>query len=411
MISKLSEKAFYPILKWIFKSANSRTLDKKLFEGQTIIDGLTDNVTIYRDSWHVPHIYSNSNEDMFFAQGWVHAQDRLWQMEINRRIGMGTLAEAFGKDALDTDRLTRTLGFKHLALKDYSNMSHQFRSYLKSYVDGLNAYLETAKFPIEFKLSGISPKKWTPVDCLSWSRVMIWTLSHGWSHQFTYQKIYDLVGQDMFSELDIFYPSENPIEIQSITKDPMDNIDTIYDAAKGPYLFKDMEGGGRGSNAWALSGERTKTNYLVSMIAEDLIGDKSSKKGADKLYEHLANKTDTGKFAWQNDDCKIKSGNPYKGTDIAIDNKFEKWDFRLSKDRVKCRPKAKGSTKTNDIKLLKVYEICKRGVKEDGKTRANCDYRNEYVWDKTYIGRMEVKMPTSGGKNKFKSKYLYFQMN
>tara|TARA_A100000164_G_C21898407_1_gene769202 strand:- start:1105 stop:1722 length:618 start_codon:yes stop_codon:yes gene_type:complete len=160
-----------------------------------------------------------------------------------------------------------------------------------------------------------------------------------------------------------------------------------------------------------VSGERTKTNYLVSMIAEDLIGDKSSKKGADKLYEHLANKTDTGKFAWQNDDCKIKSGNPYKGTDIAIDNKFEKWDFRLSKDRVKCRPKAKGSTKTNDIKLLKVYEICKRGVKEDGKTRANCDYRNEYVWDKTYIGRMEVKMPTSGGKNKFKSKYLYFQMN
>jgi len=179
MLTKISEMTFYPILKWIFKAANARVLNNNLFEGQAIIDGLKNDVTIYRDSWHVPHIYSQSNEDMFFAQGWVHAQDRLWQMEINRRIGMGTLAEAFGKDALDTDRLTRTLGFNHLAMKDYNLMSNHFKHYLESYVDGLNAYLELDKLPIEFKLLGIKPKKWTAIDCLSWSRVMIWTLSHG----------------------------------------------------------------------------------------------------------------------------------------------------------------------------------------------------------------------------------------
>ena len=148
-----------------------------------------------------------------------------------------------------------------------------------------------------------------------------------------------------------------------------------------------------------VSGERTKTNYLVSMIAEDLIGDRFSKKGSKKIYEHLADESDSNDFAWQIANCNNKIGNPYKTTDIAIDNKNEKWNHRLSPKRVKCRG-------NKDIKKLKVFEICKDGVKVDGKVRPNCDYRNDDIWDKTYIGRMEVNL--NNGKKK---RFLYFQIH
>ena len=167
-----------------------------------------------------------------------------------------------------------------------------------------------------------------------------------------------------------------------------------------------------------VSGERTKSNYITAMIAEDLIGDANSKKGADRLYEYLAKLTDKNSYAWQNTECKRRNnitGNPYKGADNAIDNKTQKWNLRVSSDRIKCQPTSIGSTLTNDIKKLKVYEICRNNVKENGKTRPICDYRNDDVWDKTYIGRTEILMPTTGtdakGNPVRKKKYLYFQMN
>ena len=167
-----------------------------------------------------------------------------------------------------------------------------------------------------------------------------------------------------------------------------------------------------------VSGERTKSNYITAMIAEDLIGDANSKKGADRLYEYLAKLTDKNSYAWQNTECKRRNnitGNPYKGADNAIDNKTQKWNLRVSSDRIKCQPTKLGSTTTNDIKKLKVYEICRNNVKENGKTRPICDYRNDDVWDKTYIGRTEILIPTTGtdakGNPVRKKKYLYFQMN
>ena len=167
-----------------------------------------------------------------------------------------------------------------------------------------------------------------------------------------------------------------------------------------------------------VSGERTKSNYITAMIAEDLIGDANSKKGADRLYEYLAKLTDKNSYAWQNTECKRRNnitGNPYKGADNAIDNKTQKWNLRVSSDRIKCQPTSINSTTTKDIKKLKVYEICRNNVKENGKTRPICDYRNDDIWDKTYIGRMEILMPTTGtdakGDPVRKKKYLYFQMN
>ena len=157
-----------------------------------------------------------------------------------------------------------------------------------------------------------------------------------------------------------------------------------------------------------VSGERTKTNYLSSMIAEDLIGDRFTQikvGGTDKkIYEYLADNTKQNKYAWKrtpssnsNKKCKQETGSPYKTSDVTITNKEHKWNHRFSK-RIKCRG-------VKDIKELKVYESRRNNVKVDGKTRVNCHYNNKFLWNKHYFGRMEVKL-----NNGNKSKILYFRI-
>ena len=155
-----------------------------------------------------------------------------------------------------------------------------------------------------------------------------------------------------------------------------------------------------------VSGERTKSNYLSSMIAEDLIGDRFSEVDVGgqkkKIYEYFANNTKTKNKAWNytpsldaTKKCKTKTGDTYATNDYSIKNKEVKWEHRFSKVS-KCRG-------TEDFKELKVFETCKNGVKVDGKARTNCHYRNDDIWDKTYIGRMESRI--NKGKKK---KVLYF---
>ena len=91
-------------------------------------------VDIFRDKRGVPHIYAKNNSDLFFAQGYVHAQDRLWQMELSRRVAKGKLSEVLGKDTLAADRMSRTFGFDRIGRKDLEQMSKENRSIITSYV-------------------------------------------------------------------------------------------------------------------------------------------------------------------------------------------------------------------------------------------------------------------------------------
>ena len=194
---------------------------------------------------------------MFVCQGFVHAQDRFWQMEMNRRIGMGQLSKVFGKDALNTDRLIRTLGFNRLAQADQELLIPEYNKYLEAYSAGVNSWLQNNKLPIEFALTRIVPEPWTILDTLAWGRVMTWTLSHGWSGALTRQAIIDKVGTEMAGELSILYPESNPFEIPLGIDVNHLEMDEMVESAPGPFLSKDMEGGGRGSNAWAISPDKT----------------------------------------------------------------------------------------------------------------------------------------------------------
>ena len=252
----------HPILKWLFVQYNKRLLRKKYFNGTLKIKGIKNDVKIARDKWNTPHISAETLSDLMFAQGWVHAQDRFWQMELNRRTGQGRLAEAFGKIALDTDRLTRTLGFNRLAKIDYKLMDTYHKNLLQHYTDGINAWLQTSKLPIEFLLTKIKPEPWTPIDSLAFGRVMTWTLSHGWSGSLTRQEIIEKVGIEMAEELSIYYPEDNPVELPEGLSINL-KADEMIESAAGPFLGKDLEGGGRGSNAWAVSGDFTDTGRPI----------------------------------------------------------------------------------------------------------------------------------------------------
>ena len=257
-------KAILPkFLRWAFGHYNRRVLKSSQFDGELRITGLKESVTIIRDKWHVPHIYAENNQDMFFCQGYVHAQDRIWQMEINRRIGQGTLAEVFGKDALNTDRLTRTLGFNRLAEADLKLMNPEYREFIAAYSNGINAWQDKNKLPIEFALTRITPEPWSILDILAWGRVMTWTLSHGWSGALTRQEIINKVGDDMAKELGICFPNGTPSEIPNGIDVNILQVDEMVDSSQGPFLEKDMEGGGRGSNAWVISPNKSATGRPI----------------------------------------------------------------------------------------------------------------------------------------------------
>lgn len=251
------------VLKWTFIQYNKRCLRSKYFDGELKIVGLKHPVKIYRDEAHVPHIFAKTDEDLMFAQGWIHAQDRLWQMEMNRRVAMGRLSEAFGNDALDTDRLIRTLGFNRLSKNDWENTSEEMKVLLEKYADGVNAYIENGKLPIEFALTGIKPEAWQPIHTIGWGRVMSWTLSHGWSGTLTRQEIIEKVGVEKASELNIYYPEDNPVELPNGLEVNELAMADMLKSMEGPYLGKDFEGGGRGSNAWTINGDKTDSGRPI----------------------------------------------------------------------------------------------------------------------------------------------------
>ena len=134
-------------------------------EGTIALPGLKQPVHVMRDEWGVPHIYAQNLDDLFFAQGFVQAQDRLWQMEIYRRTYEGRLSEILGASALRHDRLTRLLNYRGpFDDREYAVYHPQARRILQSFADGVNAYIASVgdNLPVEFKVTGIKPDKWRP---------------------------------------------------------------------------------------------------------------------------------------------------------------------------------------------------------------------------------------------------------
>jgi penicillin amidase len=160
-----------------FVSSFQRSLPA--YDGTVQVEGLTQPVQILRDRYAVPHIRASSFADAAFGLGYVHAQDRLWQMELARRFIQGRLAEILGELAVDADALTRTMGLYQAAAQALEHLSPDARIALNAYAAGVNAYLAShgGPLPIEFSLAGINPEPWTPTDSIAVLKGMSFELS------------------------------------------------------------------------------------------------------------------------------------------------------------------------------------------------------------------------------------------
>jgi penicillin amidase len=182
-------------------------------KGELHIDGLDAAVEVVRDHWGVPHIYADSEHDAWFAQGYVHAQDRLFQMEYTRRLARGAMAEAFGAVALEADRWSRVLGFWRATLGDLEQLSADDRAVLEAYAAGVNACVEARRYrlPAEFTIMGLKPELWQPEDTLGVLKVLAWALSQNWEGEILRLQLLHALGPERAVELDPFYPAGSPV--------------------------------------------------------------------------------------------------------------------------------------------------------------------------------------------------------
>lgn len=242
------------ILKPILKEMSRAKLPK--IDGQIIVQGLKQEVEIIRDEWGIAHIYAKNKNDLLFAQGFVHAQDRLFQMELNRKVARGNLSEIIGIKALDTDRIARTMGYERVAKSDWDLLGDEEQQLIIDYCNGVNAYIKSPDFklPVEFTLLKHRPDPWSPMDVVSFSRLLISLLSWGWYDEIIRAKLIEAVGAEAAAELDNTYPKENPVTLPKGIEFNMLDISGKFEAVRGPYMPQIS-----GSNAWTVSGARTKT--------------------------------------------------------------------------------------------------------------------------------------------------------
>jgi penicillin amidase len=222
-------------------------------EGELRLAGVSAPVDIVRDRYGVPHIYAASAEDASFALGYVHAQDRLWQMEMNRRIAAGRLSEVVGPGGLETDRFLRTLGVRRAAEENLRALEAETRRLLDAYAAGVNAFIASDPvLPPEFWLTRVRPEPWSPVDSVAWMKMMAWDLGGNWRSELLRMRLARSLSMDRIHEFLPPYPGELAPEIADL-RELYGSLER--EAVRLAGFFPGNEG--NGSNNWVVSGERS----------------------------------------------------------------------------------------------------------------------------------------------------------
>ncbi|WOB10486.1 penicillin acylase family protein [Piscinibacter gummiphilus] len=227
----------------------------------TLQSGPKSELRIERDADGIPTIKAASRDDAFFGLGYVHAQDRLWQLETHKRIASGRLSEAFGESALETDKFLRALGVRRMAAQQWEQVSAEGRAALNAYAAGINAYVqnELSARPPEFMLTGVQPEPWVPEDSMGWATMMAWDLGANWSGELLRLRMALQMPVERIQELLPPYPGEKPLATADYA--------ALYRGLKlnanlgQTALSAAPESGieGVGSNNWVVHGSHTES--------------------------------------------------------------------------------------------------------------------------------------------------------
>ncbi|HLG16902.1 MAG TPA: penicillin acylase family protein [Blastocatellia bacterium] len=229
-------------------------------DGRIELQGLSKPVEVIRDPWGVAHIYAETSDDLFFAQGFVAAQDRLWQMEIWRRTGEGKLAEILGPSAIERDKFARLMRYRGDMDAEWKSYAPDAKRIIESFVGGVNAFIEISRdrLPIEFQLTGIKPEPWTPETCLT--RMAGYVMTRNASSEVQRAQLVRMLGTAKTDEL---LETDPPKKLEVPVGLDLDGIDskilTGASAASGSVRFDS----GEGSNNWVVSGALTATGKPI----------------------------------------------------------------------------------------------------------------------------------------------------
>jgi penicillin amidase len=219
------------------------------------VAGVDGPIEIYRDRFGIPHVRATTVHDAFFGQGFVHAQDRLWQMEFDRRRAAGTLAECAGRAALDMDILMRRLQLSDSARRDYAHVDDETRAMCEAYAGGVNAFLDTTTtLPIEFTLLGMQPQRWEP-----WHSGAIFKVRHVlmgvWGTKLWRARVLKGLGKEYVSTIGV-RGGESGVAIVPPGLDVSAALHDLDELIPGVAALNEAPDFG-GSNNWAVHGDRT----------------------------------------------------------------------------------------------------------------------------------------------------------
>jgi len=238
--------------------------------------GLGAPVEVWRDSLAVPHVWARSEADLFRAMGYVHAQDRLWQMELFRRVADGRMAEILGPDLVDTDRFLRTIGMGRAADADERLLDPRARALLQAYADGVNAWIRENPGPLppEFMVLRFQPEPWKVRNTLSIAKIMAWDLA-GWELDLELQRAVDAVGPELGRDLIPAYPASGITIMEDVVVAPAaapatPRVSGMSIPSIPPLAAALLDGvsAARASNAWVIGGSRTRSGKPI--LANDM---------------------------------------------------------------------------------------------------------------------------------------------
>lgn len=243
--------------------------------GIEFVPGLFGNVTIYRDEWGVPHIFAENNHDLFFAQGYIHAQDRWWQMEMNRHLGMGEMSAILGQveDAQNFDRFVRAVGWNRIAHANMSIASAESRTVLRSYATGVNAYIhdqDPGELAVQYTMLGLAGRgfeitPWEGVHSLAWGVAFSWSMNGNLSEELENVRLLNTLPPDLLQPFlsDPFMQAwqNSPIGYSGVDTELVGGVDPL----NLPYLGAGVP---LTSSAWVVDGSRTESGK--PLLANDM---------------------------------------------------------------------------------------------------------------------------------------------
>ncbi|MEX1276013.1 MAG: penicillin acylase family protein [Bacteroidota bacterium] len=235
--------------------------------GTIRVEGIHAETKIYRDEFGVPHVMAGSEHDAYFAVGYLHAQDRLWQLELVRRAGQGKLAEVLGERALVIDKMFRTLGIWQHAQRLTGELDEGTRVALQSYADGVSSYIATSrgKYPVEFDLLKIDPEPWTVEHSVLVSRLMAWELNYSRWVDIVLGELVERFGSAKAAEIFPSWPEDGIIIVPDALRGRR-SASMGLDLLKADQAYRSLLGSGgfqSGSNAWAISGSKSVTGKPI----------------------------------------------------------------------------------------------------------------------------------------------------